>query len=610
MIWSKRNKHKDQSIKECVLLVYRYVYIVSAIVVLFLVTLISPHLISAQSTVTISAAQVDLREFPLIRTTLTVRDNSGLPIQDLRPDQVQVIENNEVIPLKDLQAFDAGVHFILAINADIALDKRDSSNTSIYEYLLQKFIDFPQTNLENSNDTYSLTLNDSRQYRQLSDPNSWRSALLAYQPDMRKAAGKIDSLKEAIDIATYAEGDQDQVLLYITPEPRMEDLQTIETLRERASQTNLVINVWMVGNDYVLTTARGQALLALVESTGGSLVIYDAKGDLPEPSSYIQNFGTRYSVSYESQVRESGTHKQQFSINIDGQEFQSAEASFRINVSPPAPVFLTPPSELTYQILTDEQGNVIKDADTQVELEILIEFPDGYPRDLKYVQLLNNGTVIQENTQSPFNIFTFDYGALSESCVCNLQVKLEDVLGFESNSTILPLKVNVVHAEVEEEKPLFQKEWFIFAGLGLVVIVTGVFVLWILPKILQKKSKPSNKLPQRVVSKFEDQPNLLAKLVRLDQHNRRLQEDAISISAQNNTLGTDPALCNIVISDPSIDPLHARIYITNRNEIMIADLSSTAGTWVNFAPISQNAVKLENGDMIHVGKAAFRIKIT
>jgi len=168
----------------------------------------------------------------------------------------------------------------------------------------------------------------------------------------------------------------------------------------------------------------------------------------------------------------------------------------------------------------------------------------------------------------------------------------------------------VVHAEVEEEKPLIQKDWFIFAGLGLAVIVTGVFVFGILPRILQKKSKPSNKLPQRVVSKFEDQPNLLAKLVRLDQHNRPLQGEALSISAQNNTLGTDPALCNIVISDPSIDPLHARIYITNRNEIMIADLSSTAGTWVNFAPISQNAVKLENGDMIHVGKAAFRIKIT
>lgn len=610
MIWSKRNSTKGIGNEFCRWSIKEHVYCILVAVITLLAVFFSPHVIHAQSSISITATQLDSREFPLIRSTLTVRDNLGHPITNILPEQLKVIENGKYIPIKDLQAFYAGVHFILAINADTALDKRDYNNISVYEYLLQEFMDFPQTNGENNRDTYSLTLNDARQYNQLNDPMLWRNALQSYQPDMRKAVGKIDSLLEAIDIATYAEGEQDQVLLYITPEPRLEDLQTLEKLRERASQTNLVINVWMVGKDYVLNTARGQALKALVDASGGTLFIYDTKDNIPDPTQYIQAFGTRYMVTYNSKIRETGTHTQQFSINIDGQDYQSAESSLRIEVSPPAPVFLTPPSELTYQILTDEQGNVIKDADTQVELEILIEFPDGYPRDLKYVQLLNNGQVIQENTQSPFNIFTFDYGELSESCLCNLQVKLEDVLGFESNSTILPLKVNVVHAEVEEEKPLIQKDWFIFAGLGLAVIVTGVFVFGILPRILQKKSKPSNKLPQRVVSKFEDQPNLLAKLVRLDQHNRPLQEDAISISAQNNTLGTDPALCNIVISDPSIDPLHARIYITNRNEIMIADLSSTAGTWVNFAPISQNAVKLENGDMIHVGKAAFRIKIT
>jgi len=38
----------------------------------------------------------------------------------------------------------------------------------------------------------------------------------------------------------------------------------------------------------------------------------------------------------------------------------------------------------------------------------------------------------------------------------------------------------------------------------------------------------------------------------------------------------------------------------------VADLGSEAGTWVNYAPVSAEGSQLRHGDLLHIGRVAFR----
>jgi pSer/pThr/pTyr-binding forkhead associated (FHA) protein len=61
-----------------------------------------------------------------------------------------------------------------------------------------------------------------------------------------------------------------------------------------------------------------------------------------------------------------------------------------------------------------------------------------------------------------------------------------------------------------------------------------------------------------------------------------------------------------VLDAPSVDALHARLRLENDRRFHLYDLGSVAGTWVNYAPISRSGVLLEENDVIHFGKLAYR----
>jgi predicted component of type VI protein secretion system len=61
----------------------------------------------------------------------------------------------------------------------------------------------------------------------------------------------------------------------------------------------------------------------------------------------------------------------------------------------------------------------------------------------------------------------------------------------------------------------------------------------------------------------------------------------------------------LVLDDASVEALHARLQREN-NSFRLADSSSVAGTWVNYTPVPQDGMILENGDIIHIGRIGFR----
>ena len=71
-------------------------------------------------------------------------------------------------------------------------------------------------------------------------------------------------------------------------------------------------------------------------------------------------------------------------------------------------------------------------------------------------------------------------------------------------------------------------------------------------------------------------------------------------------LGTDPVQCTLVLDDPSLSAVHARIRQTDDGGHLLLDNNSIGGTWVNYEPVQREGVRLMHGDMVNFGQLAYR----
>jgi pSer/pThr/pTyr-binding forkhead associated (FHA) protein len=55
-----------------------------------------------------------------------------------------------------------------------------------------------------------------------------------------------------------------------------------------------------------------------------------------------------------------------------------------------------------------------------------------------------------------------------------------------------------------------------------------------------------------------------------------------------------------------LEPLHAQLRRNPDGEFLLTDFNSTAGTWVNYAPIGPDGIHLQHGDLVHFGSQTYR----
>jgi hypothetical protein len=96
-----------------------------------------------------------------------------------------------------------------------------------------------------------------------------------------------------------------------------------------------------------------------------------------------------------------------------------------------------------------------------------------------------------------------------------------------------------------------------------------------------------------------------AVLVPLGENNVPVDGPPMPLLGSEITFGRDPALAAFILESPTVDNLHARLH-SSGGVYVLADNGSVAGTWVNYAPISREGIRLEHGDIIHFGRLAFR----
>jgi hypothetical protein len=83
----------------------------------------------------------------------------------------------------------------------------------------------------------------------------------------------------------------------------------------------------------------------------------------------------------------------------------------------------------------------------------------------------------------------------------------------------------------------------------------------------------------------------------------------IPIGADGLIFGSDAEAATLLLDDPSVEAVHARLTRQEDGSFRLADEGSIAGTWVNYTPISREGARLEHGDLIHVGRIGFRFTL-
>jgi len=101
----------------------------------------------------------------------------------------------------------------------------------------------------------------------------------------------------------------------------------------------------------------------------------------------------------------------------------------------------------------------------------------------------------------------------------------------------------------------------------------------------------------------------IAFLERIEVYGEKIENKYIIINTQEITIGSDPSQATVSLDEPSVDELHTRLWMDGDGSFRVADQNSTAGTWLNYAPVTGEGSQVHHGDLLHIAKVCFRFNL-
>ena len=564
----------------------------------------------AAASLTVSSPRTNA--FPEISVEFKLTDSTGHPIRNLDASQLTVIENENELPVSSLSEAYQGIRFALVINGDRELDIRDASGTSRYEKMSDSLQAWAAGWHFSGEDSWSLMTNSGLEVGDASEAVTWITALAAYQPNFRQLETELTSLQEAIQMLQRDDVSfgVDKAILYLTPPPTPDQIAGINALAEQARQTGIQVNVWMVGEAHYLTNDQGGSLVEMAASTGGEFFHYIGDA-LPDLTGTLNALGYSSELTYESALRQTETYPLAIRAVLADMEVTGESLPFYVDVQPPNPMLLAPPVRVVREAVTDEDVDPVSYAPSQVDLGILVEYPDGHLRELVASRLLVDGSVVDANASAPFDTFSWDITELVETGEHTIQVEVEDSLGFRAATLLTPVRVEI-------DKPLIgaslslQQIGLIASG---VIAAAGLVLLgvWLFRKFRYvnrpRRDKRETDSSAKESSPSEDvagEERCYAILLPLDSLDEPGEETGLVVNKRRVLIGSDPQQVDLLISDPEVEPVQAELVLEEDAFWLRAFDATERRTWLNYQPIGSDLVRVRPGDLLHFGESGFR----
>ncbi len=600
---------------------------------LFFIIAGSFSLAVAQSNGTLTILAFENDDFPAIHFYLEAFDTQGRFVNNIQPDQVQLLEDGYSRPLTEFGQVQPGLQIIIAVN-ESSMMTNHYEGIPQFDYLKQTLINWTRNLPDPSPSDFNLVTNSGLHTTHVTDPMEFALTLESYEPELLGAHPDLTSLSHALDLTTDSLPDphMKRAILYITPLPDTSSLETLDNITERASQLGTHIFIWLLAPESYANSSQATHLQQMAERTGGGFFAFLGNEGIPDPESHFAPLRYLYRLGYESGVNQSGEH--QMVAIVTREDFQAAsdEQYFSVSISPPNPMFLEPPTQVIRTWTADENPSLTPDT---VPVKIMVEFPDGHDRPIKRTTLYVNGEVVAENLEPPFDQFEWLISEYAVSDSLKLQVEVEDILDLSQSSI-----ETLVEMIIEEQEQSWLDEMLSLRGIAIIValliaaaVLTLVIVLTgrrnlLTRTITQRTQRFNDPLTQPVkihqTSKTNTENDSTqrttiprkkirtpapAKLLWLSEEGHPIPDKVIQLKRREISLGSDPKQAICVLNSPSVSPIHARLYQTPEGNFVLADSDSVAGTWVNYTPVPKAGVQLKHSDIIHLGRIAFRFEL-
>lgn len=592
-------------------------FIVLTTLLLALCSIVEPS--NAQTSDGIQIQPPEIADFPNISVDFKVFLANNQPITELTIDQLTLYEDQQPVEIQSLTEIDQGTYFTLVINAGAVLDVRDIDGISPYQKIAAILEDWASSRRFVGSDGFSFVTNEGIGIHNAHSSEAWITALKAYQPNFRTSIPSLDGLESAIQVAKdrVVPFGVDKAILYITPVISPEQINPIETLAETARSAGISINIWMVDDPYFLTNDQGGALINMAASTGGQFFHYTGSEILPDPADLIDNLGKIFSITYQSEVRTTGTVPLSLAVNLPEGEIRAETNPFYIEVSPPKPILLSPPIAITRRApLNAVDPEEALDPD-QVLFSIIIEYPDGNPREIIQSRLIVNGQIVAEQNQEPFDKFSWDISTIDSTGEYKIKAEITDSLGLSSETIETSVMVNVDLPDSDSSPLQSRQKIGLWISGGILLAALILLIVWGIWNFIQSATFSNltntffslftrSKQPQVQIAAEES--TVLATLIPINTILNENEDEQLTLDSQRMTIGSSPERVSLVISSSEIAPVHAQLRIKDKT-FWLRDLDSPEGTWLNYARVSGKPVELHPGDIIHFGSKGFRYTI-
>jgi hypothetical protein len=617
---------------------------------------------SAQDAFIATLTTPDISNFPHLTAYLDVHDPTGEFVHGLTPQDVSLLENGVSVPVSGLDEQKLGVQLVIAITPGASFTIRDTLGISRYEYLLQGLLAGSWVNQPSGVDDFSLLTLGGPQLTHSSNPVSLHSALETYKPDETNAIPSLEVLASALQVAsdpTIRPG-MERAILFITP-PQESDISLgLKSIISSASQQNIHIYVWLVAASDVFNLPEIDQLRNLADQTHAAFFAFSHDETVPDMETLLDPLRYVYQLRYDSQINTTGPQQVAAQLTMSAEVITTPAQSFEVNLQPPVPTILNLPASIVRTFANQPTpGSISVNGDllpVEQVLNLQVVFPDGYERSIASTRLYVDDVIAVENTSPPFDQFVWDLRPYTQQGVHNLKVEVTDNLGMVGMSGEASVKITVPTTTQGMLVVVTEKRSLI---VGVTVIVSASIVILVLivggrirPKphpgqvtqsaVSSEKTKPSGyrqrvrqrkdpvTQPVKIASssslrvkapikswrerlpwfKQKEQPSpAMAYLIPLVGSDEPTLPAPLQVIGEDIVLGSDPHQASLVITDPSIEAVHARIHHSEKT-FLITDAGSKAGTWVNYEQITPSGTYLEHMDIIHLGMIGFRFKLS
>ena len=606
------------------------------------VAFVAPQTARAQTDAHAEIASIDAQDFPQVSALVDVYDASGQFVAGLRPGDLTAYENGQPRPVDTLTESATPVQIVVAINPGPGLAVRDGNAVQRFTRVADALSQWVGAQPDDSRDDLSL-VSLSGSLITHANIKDWFVSLDSFKPDFRNTTPNLQTLAIALDTvnAAVSQPGMKRAILFITPHMDDPDIDnTIAPMIQAALDSKVRVFVWFVDAEAYFVTASANAFKSLALQTSGTFFAFSGTETFPDLNLFLTPLRHTYMLTYTSSLSTSGEHSLGVQVESSQGTLLTLDKKFSVDVQPPNPIFISPPLQITRQPPAEDPYNAELLLPAEQVIEIIIEFPDGHPRELKQTSLYVDGQLAAENTSEPFEKFVWDLSSYEKSGQHEIIVKAEDALGLQKSSMGIPITLTVMQPPRGIQALLARYRSYLvlgaigLAGLALLVILLRgkiggelfkgrratrrrfedpltqpVVALTEPPVSATKKSKTE---PRRA-GWLQAKPNRVAEapayLIRLTNGGEPASVSPVPVAETDMTFGTDPVQSMRVLDDLSISPLHARIKKTEDGGFISYDHGSVAGTWVNYEPGPREGRRLVHGDRIHFGQLFYRFDL-